>query len=72
MNYYNQYLKTEELDWFWTYNELDKSFTLTLTHLPSNISVNGTIKAIGQVPLTQRKRDLHDSLTEKLQEVLFG
>lgn len=72
-NYHDQYMRTEELDWQWSFDSKSKTHTLKLTYLPTNQSVSGSIaEARGRNPLYQRKRELHDSLNEQLEKLVFG
>lgn len=73
MRNYNEYLKAEDLDWYWSVDRKARTHKLTLTHIPSKKSVNGTIiEGKGRDSLNQRKRELQKILTEQLEDLVFG
>jgi hypothetical protein len=70
---YDKYLKTEELEWNWSFDPKTKLHTLVLTHVPSKKSVNGTVfDSKIHTNLQDRKLVLQESLTEKLEKLIFG
>ena len=73
MKNYHEYLRPEELDWFWEYDTKTRSHKLTLTHKSTNQSVNGSFVEVRGQPsrVTQKKRELYQSLTEQLEKLIF-
>jgi hypothetical protein len=70
---YHEYLKSDELDWYWSVDRKARTHKLTLTHIPTKKSVNGTItEGKGRDSLTARKRELQETLTEQLEDLVFG
>jgi len=73
MRNYHEYLKGEDLDWYWSVDRKTKTHKLTLTHMPTKKSVNGTItEGNRRENFTARKRGLQEALTEQLEDLVFG
>lgn len=67
-----KYIKTEDLDWTWEVEK--KTHKLTLTYKVTGETVVGELNEGRnmRVPLQERKRDLYDSLLDKLEQQVFG
>jgi hypothetical protein len=72
-NYYNQRLKSEDLDWEWSYDSKFKTHTLKITHLPTNATVSGTISESKiRQSVFKEKQMLRESLNDELTKLIFG
>ena len=72
MKNYHEYIRPEELDWRWEYDPKSRIHKLTLTHIFSKNSVNGSfVEVKGRGSVAQRKRELYQSLTEELEKLVY-
>ena len=72
MRNYHQYIKSEDLDWYWSQDQKTKTHRLTLKHIPSGKTVSGTfVEFGGRGGLMIKKRQLQEDLTEKLEALVF-
>lgn len=72
-DYYDHYIKPEDLDWKWDFDKKTKTHKLTMTYLPTQQSVSGTVtENRTRGSMIDRKRDLQESLREQLEDLVFG
>lgn len=72
MKNYHKYLRTEEMEWSWSYDQKTKIHTLVLIHLPTKKSVRGSFpdKRDGR-SLSEKKHELQEQLKDQLEELVF-
>lgn len=72
-NYHKTYIKHEDINWNWYFDQDKKVHKLTIYHVPTKKSLSGEILDLknSKKPMAERKKDLYDSLILKLEEMLF-
>lgn len=71
MKNYHKYLRSEEVDWFWTFDPKTKIHKLILTHLPTKKFVTGEFLEKRGMKLAEQKHELQERLRDDLEDLVL-
>lgn len=71
MKNYHNYLRAEEIDWFWSFDQKTKTHKLILTHRPTKKFVTGEFIEKRGMKLSEKKHELKEQLHDELEDLVL-